>query len=265
MQVIYILVATTDRKILQNDFFKYLQTSEYLQLVVSNQIIHEDIALDWDKPFTKIINQKNKGISLNRNSCLHAVEKGVGIIADDDVSYNEDFEQIIRKSFEQNPDFDIFTYKIDTQTEKPYKGYSKNSYELNSNSVLNRQKILKISSIEVAFRIEKIKEKQIWFNTDFGIGSKKMTGGEEVIFLLDCLRAGLRLKYIPEFLVNHPFISSGKQYSNKLLYSFGQVFHRAYGLLYYPFCVYFLLKKLPKLKQEKIPYFSALKTMWFGQ
>ena len=35
-------------------------------------------------------------------------------------------------------------------------------------------------------------------------------GGEEAIFLSDCLKRGLTMKYVPEYVVGHPYMSSGK-------------------------------------------------------
>jgi len=256
---IFLLVATTDRKILQNTYFQNLKTNENLQLIISNQKIFDKTDLVYEKAFTQIFNQDSKGISINRNNCLSIVNEGIGVITDDDVSYVDGFENTILDAFEINPEFDIFTFKIKTEEGKSYKNYPKKSFEIRENSLNNRRRISQISSIEIAFDIKKLKQNKISFDTEFGIGSEKYVGGEEVVFLLDALKSGLKIKYIPTFIVNHPFESSGKIYSEKLLLTFGQVFRRIFGIWYYPFSIYFLLKKRKQLNNAGIPFSKAMK------
>lgn len=55
---------------------------------------------------------------------------------------------------------------------------------------------MKLSSVEVAFRLDSIKKNGICFNEYFGAGSRFYMG-EENIFLFDCLKRGLKILYVP--------------------------------------------------------------------
>lgn len=260
---IYIIVATTDRKILQNAFFQQLATSEKLQLIICNQQINDTENLLFNKPFTLVINTKTKGISVNRNIGLDAVKNtnAIAIIADDDVSYVEDFQEIIQRSVIENSNSELFRFKI-LSNEKSYKNYETNSFTLVGDSIQNRRKLLTFSSIEIAFKTEIIKKYQLKFNENFGIGSGKYIGGEEIFFLLDALQKGATIQYIPQFLVQHPFESSGKKYSEKLLQTFAVLYKRVFGFWAKIFILYFVLKKYKILKNNNISLQKAIKIMW---
>ena len=57
-----------------------------------------------------------------------------------------------------------------------------------------------VSTIEMVFRREKV-QNQLLFDERFGLGTKFLTCGEEEIWLIDALRAGLKIKYFPERIV----------------------------------------------------------------
>ncbi len=260
---IYIIVATTDRKILQNNYFQQLTTSEKLQLIVCNQKINDNEDLIFNKPFTQIINTKTKGISVNRNIGLEAAKNknAWAIIADDDVSYVDGFQEIIQKSIAENPMTKLFRFKIFSD-EKAYKNYENDTFTLVRNSIKNRRKLLTFSSIEIVFNTQIINNYQLKFNEDFGIGSGKYVGGEEILFLLEALQKKVQIQYIPQFLVQHPFESSGKKYSEKLLQTFAILYKKVFGFWAKPFILYFVLKKYKILKINNISLQKAIQFMW---
>lgn len=151
-----------------------------------------------------VLKLHGRGLSKNRNFALSHANGDIAIIADDDVRYcNEYFDRVIAH-FEKYPVLDIGLFKIRTDfDEPPYKVYPENTFEWTS----ARQH--SVSSIEITFRLSKIKNK-IWFDERFGLGSMFLIGGEENAFLHDCKRAGLKINYFPEFIVEHPYESFNK-------------------------------------------------------
>jgi hypothetical protein len=69
-----------------------------------------------------------------------------------------------------------------------------------------------ISSIEITFRVKKIKNNNILFDERFGVGSEKFPIGEEEAFVQDCLAKELRVNYFPFYIVQHPYKSSTKRW-----------------------------------------------------
>lgn len=184
-----------------------------------------------------MLSYKEKGLSKSRNKGISNATGDICIISDDDVEYIKNYEEIILKAFDENPDIDIITFRIVTPEGEMFKNYKDNEFEHTKRS------ILKVSSIEVAFRLKSIKNNNIRFDEDFGLGSKYISG-EENIFLMDSIKKGLKIKYIPEVIAIHEKESSGKILNEKAIYSKGPLFYRLFGLKSIILNLGFVIKKI---------------------
>ncbi len=178
-----------------------------------------------------------KGVSQNRNHCLDVLEtvlkagkrqndrrqeseeekiepdalnNQLCLISDDDVSYTDKQLTRIIEVFGERPATDAICFRIATpEGQPPFKCYPDREYELRQIPVYGP---FCFSSIEIAFRLSPVLSERIRFDENFGLGSSRWPeGGEETVFLSDCLKAGLRLDYVPEYLVTHPYESTGKR------------------------------------------------------
>ncbi|EOS8271167.1 glycosyltransferase family A protein [Bacillus cereus] len=130
------------------------------------------------------------GLSRSRNMALqNASFNDIGIIADDDLRYVDNYANLIETAFNDNPEYDIIAFQVEG-INKHFKNYSDKSKKMNYITSL------KVSSVEIAFRVNKIKQSGIEFNELFGSGANYRMG-EENIFLYECLRKGLKIKYLP--------------------------------------------------------------------
>jgi glycosyltransferase involved in cell wall biosynthesis len=130
------------------------------------------------------------GLSRSRNKAIsYANDNDIALLADDDLVYVDNYSELIKKAFDENPDYDIIRFKVEG-INKEFKSYGKKSKRLGYLTSL------KTSSVEIAFRPQKIKNANIKFNEQFGAGSVYRMG-EENIFLFECLRKGLKIKYVP--------------------------------------------------------------------
>jgi hypothetical protein len=181
---------------------------------MSNTLFHTNIQTRNTK-FARVSNRDDvilisrfgRGLSRNRNNALRMVESGIALIADDDSYFLQDSFEKIRAVFQENLDTDVACFKIQTfEGEPEYKSYPEEKYSLN----LERRHY--ISSLEIAFRIKKIKDNNIFFDERFGAGSEKIPAGEEEAFVQDCDVKKLRIDYYPFYIVKHPYQSSTKQW-----------------------------------------------------
>jgi len=199
-----------------------------------------------------------RGLSRSRNRAIENTSAEIALLADDDVSFVPDFDQKIIASFAKYPDAAIITFRVRTPEGLPYKNsYRKTSFIHTSTS------IYKTSSIEIALRPEKIRSCGLRFDERFGLGAS-YPSGEEVIFLNDCIKAGLTLRYVPEEIVIHPHESSGKVLNESYFRSKGAVVRRLYG--FSPQLIIgmgFLLKQLVK-SQKKVSFAAALRAILQG-
>ena len=131
-----------------------------------------------------------KGLAKSRNRLLEKVETDVdvGIITDDDVIFVKNYRNIVQKAYEEMKDADIIIFKSLDED-----GKDRRKYPL-QNKKLTKKEILQVCSIEITFKISKIKDK-VWFDEKFGLGSKYKSG-EENIFLQDCYNKGVKINIL---------------------------------------------------------------------
>lgn len=204
-----------------------------------------------------------KGLSRNRNNCIRMAKEegaeGFFLIADEDVSFVEDFDETIKKGFENLPKADILCLQVNSgDINRPFKKYKPYQFQV------SMKQIDEISSIEIAGKMSVFE--LIGFDERLGLGAP-FPSGEETAFLGDCIRSGRKIFYFPKIIVNHPFETSGKsrsdQYSKEALHLIGGRAYRIYGpFLAYVFFLFSTLKNWSKYKSEQTPasYFHHLIT-----
>lgn len=145
--------------------------------------------IDIENLHVKWIDSKDRGLSKSRNMALEHVNCDVCLLADDDLEYLLNYDETVLTQFHRYPDADIIAFQIGG-IEKTYKNYYQRSRKINIFTSM------KISSVEIALRVDSIKKANIKFNEIFGAGAKYFLG-EESIFLSECLKRGLIIMYVP--------------------------------------------------------------------
>lgn len=204
------------------------------------------------------INSTDRGLSKSRNLALENSKADICILADDDLIYKTGYEQTIIEYFEQYPDIDIFAFCV-SGIEGKFKNYSDKEMKINF------IKSMKVSSVEIAFRSKSIKANGISFNELFGSGAKFYMG-EENIFLSECLRKGLKIKFIPAYIADLHLGNSTwfKGYDESYFISKGAAFSAMSPKYSYILFHQFLLRKY-KLYSKEISFLTALKAMNRGR
>ena len=242
-----------------------MNKSKISELKIENKNITENLLIvnqtnnnyKYRKGNIRMYNYKERGLSKSRNRGLNNSNGDICVIADDDIKYKKNSFNIIRKAFKNNPDVDVITFQAITPQGMLFKNY------YNKEFYHNKRSILKVSSIEIAFRKDSILENNISYDKNFGLGAK-YNSGEENIFLMDCLRKGLKIKYIPIPIVIHPYERSGNQLNTeKIFFSKGALFTRLFGLKYIIINLVFAIKKYTEYKDE-FSFFNVLKFLYKG-
>lgn len=136
----------------------------------------------------RIIYDNKKGLSRSRNM---AVENAVGniiLIADDDVKYVKDYEEIILESYRENPEADMIAFFVES------KNNNRKVRKLKSGKI-GWIRIFRVCSFQLTFKRASIIKNNLKFDEDFGAGTQNYCG-EETIFLSDCLRMNMKLTYV---------------------------------------------------------------------
>ncbi len=248
--LINILISTIDEGINRIEQILLEQRSD-LKYFISHQVTAERFravpeTLKREDVYVGQI--EGKGLCRNRNNSISMADGDVVILADDDVRYQPDWIDMVIRVFETDRELDVACFKIFTPEGDPdYKKYSEQTY------LLNDETHHYISSLEIVFRLGVIRANNIVFDERFGLGSKLNSFGEESVFIHDCIKAGLKVKYIPEYLVEHPAVSTIKAINRfaRLNTIFkGAYDARRYGWLAVPAAFYDTLRYKVELARE---------------
>ncbi|MEA3456064.1 MAG: glycosyltransferase [Campylobacterota bacterium] len=209
-----------------------------LSLSAPHLIIDQVVGVPPPRPTTEhLFEYTERGLARSRNHALDHASGKICLISDDDLYYEEDIERIVTEAFEENPAADIITFQIETPDGKAFNSYKNEPFWH------TKRTIMRVASVEIAFRRSAIEKNYLRFDERFGLGAEFPTG-EENIFLSDALDKGLKLLYIPIPIVIHPPESSGENYNDtKLVQAKGAMFERIFGLKGYAVSLLFALKK----------------------
>ena len=206
-----------------------------------------------------IINSLEKGLSKSRNELLYNSNANIGIIADDDLVYLDGYDKIIEKAYKESKDADIICFKV-YKGEKPFKKYSDKQEKINF--IKSFQK----SSVEITYKVNSIIKNNIVFDENFGAGSKKYTAGEENIFLIDCLKKGLKIIYKPIFIAKLDDTRKSnwfKGYDYQYFKTKGAVFYRISKFCCFMLILQFAIRKY-RLYKKNLGIYEAVKYMLEG-
>lgn len=214
---------------------------------------HVDIPEELQRKDVQVFTLHGRGLSKNRNHTLALADADIAIIADDDVCYNDEYFDRIIETYKSDQNLDVCLFKIKTKIGQPeYKIYPERSF-----IIKNVQKHF-ISSIEITFRVKKIREHRIWFDERFGLGSKYLIGGEEKVFVADCEKNGLVVKYLPYYVVEHPYESFNRKiekFDKRRIRTDGALDMRLNGIISLLRAFYIVTVQMPRMiKNGRNPF-----------
>ena len=166
-----------------------LKINDDEKCIIINQVTNKTKAKKDDRKSNhRFMSYKERGLSRSRNHALDNAKGDVCLIADDDCSYVNNYEKIVNDAYEKYPDADIIAFDFIRAD-----GTKKTMREGRVGFLYS----MKISSVQTTFRRNSVKKSGVKFDEKFGAGSDGPQWGEENIFLFDCLRAGLKIYYVP--------------------------------------------------------------------
>ncbi|MBW6464466.1 MAG: glycosyltransferase [Firmicutes bacterium] len=251
--IVNILVCTIDAGIERVEKI-LLDPRSDLKYIISHQVTDErfkKIPESLKRSDILVGQIEGRGLSRNRNNAFSMADGDIAILADDDVHYREEYINNVIKTFEAEPDLGVACLKIATPEGDPeFKDYTDHPY------LLNEESSHYISTLEISYRIKLIRSRGIVFDERFGLGSELNSFGEEAVFIHDCIRAGIKVKYIPEYVVEHPAVTTIKsldKYATLNVVFKGAYDARRYGWLAFPaaFLDYFRLRGDLKAEAKK--------------
>lgn len=203
----------------------------------------------------RMISTVERGLSRSRNMAISNSNADICLLSDDDEIFAENYEHIITEAFQKLPYADIIAFDLGNKVTRIKPDICRIGY-LNS---------LRLCSCQLAFRREKIVENRLSFDIYMGSGSGNGCG-EENKFLLDCLKAGLKIYYVPVQIAQLETQSSEWffGFDEKFFYQRGSATRYMLGLI--PsliYGIYYILAKR-RLYSKTISMKAALTALFKG-
>ncbi len=202
---INVLISTIDEGI---DKVKnvVLSPRNYVSYIISHQYTdayYKYTPRELQRPDVQVSHIEGSGVAKSRNHAIQLADGDIGLFSDDDVTYRHSDIDLLKKTFLENSQVDVAVFKIRTPPGEPeYRSYP--------DKIIEYKKAPEVGTVQVAFDIPAIKEKNIWFDERFGAGRPLLICNDERLFLHDCIEAGLKVVYFPEYVVEHPYESTIK-------------------------------------------------------
>jgi len=142
----------------------------------------------------KWINSSEIGLSRSRNLAIKNSSADICVLADDDLVYVDGYSTCVLGAFDSLPFADILAFKVDGigRSFKKYPGAVRK---------LNFFSLMKVSSVQIAFKRDRFIDEGVFFREEFGAGSI-FYAGEESVLLSECQRKGLNMYFVPEKLAD---------------------------------------------------------------
>lgn len=155
--------------------------------VIINQCDMDNrISLDHLGYRVTMISTQERGLSRSRNMAIRNATADICVIADDDERFAPGHVHAIEEAYDSYPNADVILFQVDGRN----KSYKTRPFQV------SYIQALRFASWNITFRRESIVQKDIHFDEQMGSGTGNGSG-EEIKFLFDCLRAGLRIQYVP--------------------------------------------------------------------
>ncbi len=131
-----------------------------------------------------------RGIGLSRNSGMMRADADIIQFADDDMVFTETYEQDVMAEYEKHPEADVilFSNRCLNKDRMPY--------QVDTFGRVGRLEAVNFGGARITGRRDKLLHHNVTFSLLFG-GGAKYAAGEDVTFIQDCIKAGLKVYKSP--------------------------------------------------------------------
>lgn len=198
-----------------------------------------------------------RGVGLSRNNALLRAEEEICLFSDEDIVYRDDYEKLVLQEFEKNPEADMILFNVEVAPER-------RTYHIEDYGRVKWYNSGRYPTYSFAFRLEKVRKKNITFSLLFG-GGAKYSNGEDSLFLKECIEKGLKVYCAPVTIGEETLRQSTwfQGYNEKFFFDRGVLYYHLYGKLKKLIALRFLLKH-KQVMCKQIPWKNAYKLMKDG-
>ncbi len=160
--------------------------------IVINQCDRNDFSeFKTENGLVKFFSTTERGLTKSRNMAIKKSTADICLLCDDDEVFVDNYSDIITNTYKKITSADVIIFKM-------------SNYPPSFKDKITRLKFpktMKVSSWQISFRRESLLKHGIEFDTLLGAGSGN-GAEEELKFLLDCEKKGLKIYYAPEVIAS---------------------------------------------------------------
>lgn len=203
------------------------------------------------------IDSNSRGVGLNRNTSLKEASADIVLFSDEDIVYEDDYGEKIIEAFSAHPDADMLLFNVEVEEER-------RTYFIEKEYKVGLLNSGRFPSYSFACKREALLKRGISYSLLFG-GGAKYSNGEDSLFILDCIKRGMRVIALPIIIGKEiPRKSTWfNGYDEKFFKDRGVLYVFLYGIFALPLSIRFLHKHGDKML-TKMSFFEALALMRSG-
>lgn len=178
---------------------------------------------------------KERGVGLSRNNALLRATADILLFSDEDIRYKDGYAELVISEFEKRPEADMLMFNFDVIEERA-------TYKIDHEHRITWLNCGRYPTYSVAVRREAIHKAGVTFSLLFG-GGAPYSCGEDSLFIMDCIKKGLKAYAIPVTLgKEEPRPSTWfNGYNEKVFFDRGVLYVPLYGVLAKPLAIRWLL------------------------
>lgn len=205
----------------------------------------------------KWISTTDRGIGKSRNLAIDNSNADILLFADDDVVYDEGYEERVKRVYSNNPNLDLVVFNFISTNQNRYEKIVNKDYHLKWHNCL------KFGAFRISVKREFIINHSIRYSLMFG-GGTQYQAGEDNLFIIDLLNAGANglASYIKLGIVKQEESTWFHGYNEKYYKDRGALFYAMFGKKSYLILLLFEVKGI--LKKREISFLRRMKYQRIG-
>lgn len=226
--------------------------------IIVNQCDHYDfVEKDYEGHTVRFFSMNERGVGLSRNTALLRSEADIILFSDEDIVYDEGYAKKVLDAFESRPYADMLIFNMRVCEERF-------TYHNDKEKRVRAYKAGRYPTYSFAIRREKLFKTGVTYSLLFG-GGAKYSAGEDSLFLMNCIKKGLRVYALPIEIGEEKSRPSTwfNGYTEKFFYDRGVLYHHLYGWLAPIFASRFIMAKKSFMCNE-VPAAKAYKLIKKG-
>lgn len=191
----------------------------------------------------RVFETRERGVGRSRNKALDLADSEIIMFSDDDIVYSTGYKDLVLKAFKSEPDADIIMFNFNV-------GEARRTYHIDKVIRVRKWSVGRYPAYAAATKLERIRKSNVRFSHLFG-GGAKYSSGEDNLFFMDCLRAGLKIKAVPVTIGTEVFRESTwfHGFNEKFFKDRGVLYSFLYGRMATVWAIRFVLAKKRSYKE----------------